>query len=371
VGTADRGKGPGGPPVRGAASNPKPSGSDAATNTGASDAAFLPEPGPHFVSTPFIEHLVQRASIYLEVGYPVHFAGFAGTGKTTIALHVAARRGRPAILMHGDAEYAGSDLVGREGGYAKSKTVDNFVRSVVRSEEKVRVNWNESALTTACREGYTFIYDEFNRSRPEANNVLLSVLEEGILSLPALHEKRGFIQVHPEFRAIFTSNPEEYGGTHQSADALLDRMITMNLNQYDHDTEIDIAAARGLPRPEAEIVVDIVRAMRSLDPNRRHPSLRAALAIANITARRGAHARADDEFFRWVCRDIINMTVGTGASVSQHSDKLEEAIDRICAGEKVDWSNSPKTPGQVEEGGNHNGMLTQLRKELSELQSRV
>ena len=131
--------------------DPSAAGKDAGADGG--EAAFVPEAGPHFVPTPFVEHLVQRASIYLDIGYPVHFAGFAGTGKSTIGLYVAARRGHPAILMHGDAEFSSSDLVGPEGGYASSKAVDNFVGSVVRSEEKVRVNWNESSLTIACREG--------------------------------------------------------------------------------------------------------------------------------------------------------------------------------------------------------------------------
>ena len=132
--------------------------------------------------------------------------------------------------------------------------------------------------------------------------------------------------------AQFFFQSEEYGGTHRSADALLDRMITMNLNQYDRDTEVDIAAARGLPRSEAEIVVDIVRAMRSLDPDRRHPSLRTAIAIASISAKRGVHVQADDEFFRWVCRDVINSDVGRFAGESAEPQKLEEAIDRVCAG---------------------------------------
>jgi len=37
--------------------------------------------------------------------------------------------------------------------------------------------WVDNRLTTACANGNTLIYDEFNRSRPEANNALLSVLE--------------------------------------------------------------------------------------------------------------------------------------------------------------------------------------------------
>jgi nitric oxide reductase NorQ protein len=334
-------------------------------------APFKPEPNPSFVSSPDIGRVVDRSLAYLEIGYPVHFAGFAGTGKTTMAMHLAAMRGRPALLMHGNDEVSGSDLVGRQGGYSRSTLVDNYIRSVVRSEEQMRLAWSDSALTVACREGYTFIYDEFNRSRAEANNILLSVLEEGILSMPLFRNQRGFLEVHPEFRAIFTSNPEEYAGAHRSADALLDRMITIHVGHYDRETEISITTARGLPRGEAEIVVDIVRAMRALDPNQRRPSVRASIAIASMLVRRGAHACADDEFFRWVCHDMINMGL---AQVLRHgqrisTDKLDETIDRVCAGEKFPESFDHDHFENVSISPEAARTSKQLRRELEELRA--
>lgn len=50
--------------------------------------------------------------------------------------------------------------------------------------------------------------------RPEVNNVLLSVLEEKILVLPPESNRVEYLKVSPQFRAIFTSNPEEYCGVH-------------------------------------------------------------------------------------------------------------------------------------------------------------
>ena len=85
---------------------------------------ILPEPGDGFVSTPYVEEVTERALCYIQAGYPVHFSGPAGTGKTTLAFHVAARLGRPVTLIHGDDEFAGSDLVGRDAGYRKSKLID-------------------------------------------------------------------------------------------------------------------------------------------------------------------------------------------------------------------------------------------------------
>ncbi|MCF8066825.1 MAG: gas vesicle protein GvpN, partial [Desulfarculaceae bacterium] len=184
-----------------------------------------PEASDEFVSSPFVEDITQRALAYLRVGYPVHFAGPAGTGKTTLAFHLAAQLGRPVVLIHGDDEFVSSDLVGRDSGYRKSRLVDNYIHSVMRTEESMHTIWENNRLTTACSEGYTLVYDEFTRSRPEANNALLSVLEEKILNLPKLRRAgEGYLQVNPNFRAIFTSNPEEYAGVHKTQDALLDRL---------------------------------------------------------------------------------------------------------------------------------------------------
>ena len=72
------------------------------------------EASDQFVATPHIQALAERALAYLEVGYAVHFAGSAGTGKTTLAFHVAAKLGRPVTLVHGDDEF-GSSEPGRKG----------------------------------------------------------------------------------------------------------------------------------------------------------------------------------------------------------------------------------------------------------------
>ena len=143
--------------------------------------------------------LIERALGYLGAGYPINLAGPAGTGKTTLALHLAARLGQPVTLIHGDDEFGSSDLVGNDHGYRKSKLIDNFIHSVVKTEETMRTLWMDNRLTTACRYGHVLIYDEFTRSRPEANNVLLSVLGERLLNLPKPHGTAdGYLDVHPK-----------------------------------------------------------------------------------------------------------------------------------------------------------------------------
>ena len=130
---------------------------------------------PNFVETSQVRDIISRATRYIQAGFPLHFSGPSGTGKTTIAMYLAAQIGQPVILMHGDEEFGTSDLVGGEHGYQRKKVVDNFIQSVLKSEESVAIKWIDNRLTVACKYGFTLIYDEFTRSRPEANNILLSV----------------------------------------------------------------------------------------------------------------------------------------------------------------------------------------------------
>lgn len=263
------------------------------------------QPRDDFVVTPSIEAICTRALAYLEAGYPVHFSGPTGTGKTTLALHLAGLRNRPVMLLYGDEEFGSSDLVGGEKGVVSKRVIDNFIHSVLKTEESVRPQWIDQRLTTACRYGYTLIYDEFSRSRPEANNVLLAVLEEKLLSLPETHYGQTYMQVHPDFRAIFTNNPEEYAGVHKTQDALLDRMIAIQLTHYDRETEIAITRAKsGIGEKEAERIVDIVRDLREMNTNS-WPSIRACIMMAKVLMQRGGKVEADNSIFRETCFDVL------------------------------------------------------------------
>ena len=304
------------------------------------------EASEQFVATPKIQALAERALAYLEVGYAVHFAGTAGTGKTTLAFHVASRLGRPVTLVHGDDEFGSSDLVGKDAGYRKSKLVDNYIHSVLKTEENMNTLWVDNRLTTACANGNTLIYDEFNRSRPEANNALLSVLEEKVLNLPSLRQNgEGYLQVHPDFRAIFTSNPEEYAGVHKTQDALMDRLITIQMGNFDRETEIEIAIAQsGVSRRDAEIIVDIVNELRGTGVNNHRPTIRATIAIAKILVHRHARAAIDDPVFQWVCHDVLTTETAKvtcdGQSLMPH--KIDETIARVCGAQLKARRNSSR-----------------------------
>jgi gas vesicle protein GvpN len=288
-------------------------------------------PRPDFVETEVIHGITERALAYLAAGYPVHFRGVAGTGKTTLALHVAARTGRPVVFIAGDEEFSTSDLIGGQYGYRYRKVVDRFIHTVLKYEEDAVQRWVDHRLTTACRDGYTVVYDEFTRSRPEANNVLLGVLEERLLVLPSMNRQDTYVKVHPEFRAIFTSNPEEYAGVHKASDALADRLVTMDLDYYDRDTETAITATRSNLEPEeARKIVDIVRDFRDSEQYDQAPTLRACIMIARVTALAGLRPSADDAHFVQTCLDVLESKV-----VLTPSGRRQRALEHELLGKLI------------------------------------
>ena len=291
------------------------------------------EKKPDFVETPYIKGITNRALNYIRAGYPIHFSGAAGTGKTALAMHVAAKLGRQVILIHGDDEFGSSDLIGGQTGYRSTKVVDNYIHSVLKQEESVSKQWVDNRLTTACKYGFTLIYDEFTRSRPEANNVLLSILEERLLELPEVRYGEGYLQVHPDFSAIFTSNPEEYAGVHKTQDALMDRMITVKVGHHDLETEVAITQAKsGLPWKQAKSIVDIVREFRALGVNNARPTIRACIMLGRIVAARKGTVAVGDAAFRELCHDVLNADCVKVTHDGQAAglERLDEIMERCC-----------------------------------------
>jgi nitric oxide reductase NorQ protein len=287
----------------------------------------------NFVETPYIQGVSGRALDYIKAGYPVHLSGPAGTGKTALAMHVAAQLGRQVVLIHGDDEFGSSDLIGGQTGYRSTKIVDNYISSVVKQQETVSKQWGDNRLTTACKYGFTLIYDEFTRSRPEANNVLLSILEERLLELPDARNGDGYLQVHPNFSAIFTSNPEEYAGVHKTQDALLDRMITIKVGHHDFETEVAITQAKsGLSWQQSRSIVEIVREFRELGVQNARPTIRACIMLGRIVANRQGTVSAGDPVFRELCHDVLNadcLKIKHGGQVTG-MERLDEIITRCC-----------------------------------------
>jgi len=279
-----------------------------------------------------LRSLHSRAVAYLRAGAPVHLRGPAGAGKTTMAMHVAAWLGRPVALVSGDAGMNSASLLGREVGEDTVATQDRYVQRVVKTASQTRAAWRDSPLTEALQKGWTLIYDEFTRAPAAANNALLSALEERVLILSDPARPERYVRAHPEFRAIFTSNPDEYAGVNAAPDALFDRMVTIDMGFAGAEAEQGVVSRRtGLGAEDAAVVVRLVRTLREEDPGGAPVSLRTAILIGRIVAQLGARARADDERFVQICLDVLEARARRGAAPAERAAALKAMRARIFA----------------------------------------
>jgi len=293
-----------------------------------------PRPLPDFVETKYVKDITNRTISYIKAGFPVHLRGPSGTGKTTLAMHVATKIARPVVMIHGDEEFTTTDLVGGEYGYRFRKVVDRFVSRVLKVEEDMVKRWVDNRLTVACKYGFTLIYDEFTRSRPEANNILLSILQEKMMDLPSGRGEDPYLQVDPDFTAIFTSNPEEYAGVHRSQDALRDRMITMDLDHFDYDTEVAITKAKSkLSKQHAEMIVNIVRGLRESGKCEFAPTIRGCIMIAKTIKVQNITPIKSNGLFRVICQDILaseTSRVGSKTNQAKVKEEVNEQVKKHC-----------------------------------------
>lgn len=289
-----------------------------------------------FVETSYFRDLTNRALAYLQAGFAVHFSGPAGTGKTALAMHTAELLGRPVVTLHGNDEYKPSDLVGGHSGLRRKKVLDNYVHSVWKAEEHLDSVWYDGRIGHACRHGYTLVYDDFTRSKPETNNVLLSVLQERTLDLSTFQKGETTIQVHPDFSAIFTSNPKEYAGVHELQDALKDRLITIEMKELDRESEIAIVAGKsGLAWRDGARIVDIIRGIRGEEVHK--SSARAAIMVAKVLATKGSKPVRDNPLFPQLLFDVLGSEFSNGDHPEQRYSlnmRIESELEKYTQDRK-------------------------------------
>jgi gas vesicle protein GvpN len=282
------------------------------------------------------EDLLSRSLQYLKAGYPIHFTGPSGAGKTSLALALAKRRKKPIMLIHGNHELNNKDLIGDFTGYTSKKVVDNYVRSVYKRDESVTETWRDGRLLEAVKHGYTLVYDEFTRSQPSTNNIFLSILEEGILPLYGTKMTEPFVRVHPDFAVIFTSNPEEYAGVYQTQDALLDRLITIFIDHKNREREAAIVSEKvGIDKQDTVAITTLVAELRKKCKGDGGPSLRASLMIAQLAVQQKIPIDGEDPAFQRLCIDILGHQMSKCMETEDPISEAEKGIIYACQNMRV------------------------------------
>lgn len=263
-------------------------------------------PSEHFFENEEIDGMIKRGLFYARAGVPIHFQGPAGLGKTSLALAIAERLGRPVSVMVGNDWLDVDDMIGKEVGQNTTSVVDRYISRVRRSEQHMRYAWEHSILAEAMERGHTLVYDEFTRSSAKANGILLSVLEEGVLISTDQVNQRTCLRAHPDFRIILTSNPHDYAGVNATPDALLDRMVTFSLGGYSVETRAGIVAARTGLAPETSGRIVRLLAQLAEGEGVTHASLRAGILIARIAALRLKSGSLSDALLAQITADVLN-----------------------------------------------------------------
>ena len=278
----------------------------------------------HYVETDEVKKVKEKVKLWLNAGYPVHIIGPTGCGKSTLSQSIAEELGKPTVWVNGDETMTTADLV---GGYSKVEIEalrDRFIHTVLKTRDVMRAGWVDNPLTIACKYGYTFVYNDFSRARPDANNILLSVFQEGILELPTRFGEERSIKVHPEFRAILTSNSVDYAGIHRPQDALLDRMVGVYMDLYDFDTEVKIVKAHsGVSEDEARRIVAVIRKLREKLPDAEKPGTRACIMIAKGLKTTGGRC---EDLLEEFCIDILATKVKGPVDLAAKRQLIREVL---------------------------------------------
>ncbi len=211
---------------------------------------------------------IRKILMAVKAGKHVLLEGSVGIGKTLLARSIAEHLNRGFIRVDGDERLTERKLI----GYWDPPMVIN--------KGYIREAFIEGPLTKAALSGSVLFINELNRLSESAQNALLPVMDEGIISIPHL----GTLKAKKEFIIIATQNPEESIGVTRLSEALKDRFVLVKLDYQSEEEEKEIVRRRaGIEREDiVSNSVKIVRMTREDPSIRRGASVRAAIDMAML-----------------------------------------------------------------------------------------
>ena len=154
-----------------------------------------------------------------------------------------------------------------------------------------------------------------------------AVFEEGILELPSRFGEEKYIKVHPDFRAILTSNSVEYAGVHVPQDALLDRMVGIYMDYYSFETEVQIVNGHtGLSEKESEKIVSSIRKIRDQTNEAQKPGIRSGIMVGKAVKNLNGNVK---DYFEQLFVDVIATKTSSNAELLKKKKLVIDVISEL------------------------------------------
>ncbi len=213
----------------------------------------------------------RRIQVCLDAERHVLLEGPVGVGKTHLVLSILEKLGKKTYRIDGD------------GRYSEQKLTGWFDPPTVLKKGFVQDAFVPGPLVEAMQTGSILFINELNRLPEGVQNVLLPALDEKKITLPRLKP----VTAKPGFQVIATQNPREFVATSHLSEAILDRFEWIKMDYQSELEEIEIVLSHAPKHAEGQLVAE--RAVRLVRLTRVHPrikrgaSVRAAMAIADLT----------------------------------------------------------------------------------------
>ena len=176
---------------------------------------------------------------------PLLIKGPTGCGKTRFVEHMAARLQRPLVTVSCHDDLSASDLVGR------------FLIGNGNTQ------WSDGPLARAVRLGAICYLDEVVEARKDTTVVLHPLADDRrILPIERTGEQ---LQAPPEFMLVISYNPGYQNLLKGLKPSTRQRFVALSLGYPNAEVELAIIQMEtGLPRPQAQQLVQLAKALRSL-----------------------------------------------------------------------------------------------------------